>query len=187
MQDFKRMTNDCIRIGLASETTSMKRLSLLSYEKLKRYGGYSSYRLTAISKASGILSSRKKSVNRGFKTKDPYLKKPILVSCYGFKIVSGKLRFPLGNRKFEEIPLNNHTLRVLSDSAITVDSFTLTKGALSLCISKSSPQLTDVTGAIGLDRECGQHYGRESRRSQVLRHAPSCQDRRNYERHRKVV
>lgn len=75
MQEFKQMTNDSIRIGLANDNvSSMKNLSLLSYKELKKYNNiYSKYRLTAISKAAGILSARKKSIKRGFKTKDPYM------------------------------------------------------------------------------------------------------------------
>jgi len=37
MEEFKQMTNDCIRIGLAYDAASLKRLSSLSYNKLKRY------------------------------------------------------------------------------------------------------------------------------------------------------
>lgn len=151
MQNFKQMTNDCIRIGLSNQISTMKKLSLFTYKELKRYGGYSKYRLTAISKAAGILSARKKSVRRGFKTKDPYVKKPILVSCYGFKVINGKLKIPLGNKKFEEIQLNKHTLVTISDPEITVNSFTLTETSLSFCISKEVPEI-EVTGAIGIDR-----------------------------------
>lgn len=150
------MTNDCIRIGLANQISSVKKLSLLSYKELKCYGGYSQYRLTAISKAAGILSAKKKSIKRGFKTKDPYVKRPILVSCYGFKIVNGKLRFPLGNKKFGEIPLTNHTLRVLDDDkSLTVRSFTLTERSLSLCISREVPEIARIRGAVGIDRNVG--------------------------------
>ena len=116
------MTNDCIRIGLASETTSLKRLSLLSYKELNRFDVPSYYKLCAISKASGILASRKKSIRRGFPTKDPYLRKPILVSCYGFKIVNGKVRIPLGNKKFEEI-LSNKTFTTNSIRSKTESQF----------------------------------------------------------------
>ena len=83
------MVNDCIDIGLASDTTAMKRLSILAYGKLKRYGGYSGYRLNAISKAAGILAARKKSIRRGYPTKTPALSKPLLVSSYGFKWKTG--------------------------------------------------------------------------------------------------
>jgi hypothetical protein len=69
------MVNDCLRVGLKFEeenrsTPSMKKLSLLCYGQLKRYEVYSAYRLTAISKAAGILSARKKSMRRGFFTRD---------------------------------------------------------------------------------------------------------------------
>ena len=145
------MTNECIRIGIANDYSTMKRLSKLCYKELKRYGGYSQYRLTAISKAAGILSSRKKSIRRGYQTKDPYLKNPILVSCYGFKITNGKLRTPLGDKKFEEIPLNKHTLRILADPSLRVNSFTLTESSLSLCISKEIEEIVPVE-AVGIDR-----------------------------------
>jgi putative transposase len=145
------MTNDSIRIGLEAETSSLKRLSLLAYRHLKRYGCYSSYRLTAISKAAGILASRKKSIRRGYPTKTPYLSKRVLVSCYGFKIEDGKLRIPTGERKFESIPLASNTVKVLSNSLLSVRSFTLTKTTLSLCISKEVT-VVDCAGTIGVDR-----------------------------------
>ena len=153
MHDYKQMTNDAVRIGLANGCSSMKRLSSLSYKQLKRYKVPSYYKLCAISKAAGILASRKKSIRRGFKTKDPYLKKPLLVSCYGFKITKDdKLRIPLGNNEFEGIPLVKHTLRILSDPALKVNSFCLTEKSLSLCLSKHVDEMKDPTNTIGIDR-----------------------------------
>ena len=149
------MTNDSIRIGLANNNVStLKKLSMLSYKELKRYRNVPScYRLCAISKAVGILSSRKKSIKRGYPTKQPYLKKPILVSCYSFKIVNRKLRIPIGKRKYEFISLNERTLKVLSsDQDIKVRSFTLTERSLSLCIAKEVPELTGIISAAGVDR-----------------------------------
>ena len=109
------------------------------------------YRLTAISKAAGIISSRRKSVLRGIPTKIPYLSKPVLVSCYGFEVEGGNLVIHIERDTFEIIPLNRHTLEVISDSTSRVRSFTLREGSLSLCISKEV-QLRDVSGVIGVDR-----------------------------------
>jgi hypothetical protein len=111
MESFRRMTNDCIRIGIEFEkengnnrTPSMKKLSLLSYGQLrKRYSCYSRYRLSAISKAAGILSARRKSIRRGFRTRTPYLSKRVLVSCYGFKIENGNLIIRLEAKTSESI------------------------------------------------------------------------------------
>jgi putative transposase len=152
MREFKHMTNDCIRIGLASDATTLKRLSLVSYKELKRYDVPSYYKLCTISKASGILASRKKSIKRGFPTKAPNLGKPLLVSCYGFTIVNGKVVIPLGNRRFEEILLTKHAQRILSDPKLKVKSFTMTETSLSLCISKEVPLVDNVTSTIGIDR-----------------------------------
>ena len=105
MEAFRRMTNECISIGLADGASSLKRLSKLSYGKLADYDVPSYYRLCAISRAAGILSSRKKSIMRGFPTRSPYTVKPVLTSCYGFKIEEGKLKVPLGGRRYAEIQL----------------------------------------------------------------------------------
>ncbi len=159
MESFRQMVNDCIRIGLGFEeknhtTPSMRKLSLLCYHELARYEGCSQYRLTAISKAAGILSSRKKSIKRGFPTKRPYLFRRILVSCYNLKIENGRLMVPSAPHVHEPIPLNSHTFRVLSDPALTVRSFTLTEKSLSLCISKEVKEMEpeELASSVGVDR-----------------------------------
>ena len=113
MESFRAMCNDAIRIGLAADASSLKRLSKLTYTSLKEYGVPSYYKLCAISKAAGILAARKKSIRRGFTTtRRPYLSRPLLVSCYGFKIDDdGVLLVPLGDRNFARIALNAHTSR----------------------------------------------------------------------------
>ena len=134
-------------------TPRLKRLSLLSYRKLKRYHVHSRYKLCAISKAAGILKARKKSIKRGYETKGPYAKKPLLESCSSFKLVNGKIRFPMGKKEFQEIPPNNHTLAVLQrDPRIRVNSFILTRTALSLCISKEVEEMKDIGSCLGVDR-----------------------------------
>jgi putative transposase len=115
LEQFRLMVNDCLRAGLKfveenQSTPSMKKLSLLCYGQLKRYEVYSAHRLTAISKAAGILSARRKSIRRGFFTRNPYVSRPLLVSCYNVKIQDHKLRVQLGDGRFEDIPLNAHTL-----------------------------------------------------------------------------
>jgi hypothetical protein len=92
------MVNDCIKTGLETDTSSLKRLSTLSYRQLKRYQCPSAYRLAAISRAAGILASRKKSLRRGYPTKTPYMAKRVLISCYGFKIEDGISEFPSARR-----------------------------------------------------------------------------------------
>ena len=66
---FRRMVNDSIRIGLLNDASSLRRLSLLSYNQLAHYDSPSCYKLCAISRAAGILAARNKSVKRGLPTK----------------------------------------------------------------------------------------------------------------------
>src|ERR671924_162220 len=105
MSKFRNMVNDCIRIGLQNNVTSLKILSAKSYRYLDRYDILSYYKLHAISRASGILQNRKKSIKRGFKTKAPYLKNDIIISCYGFKVDwnNGAIRIPLGGKRYVNI------------------------------------------------------------------------------------
>ncbi len=156
------MVNDCIRIGLEFERTSadhqtpsMKKLSSLSYRQIRsRYGGYSSYASCASSMAAGILASRKKSIRRGFPTSSPYVKRPLLVSCFGFKVEGQALTFHIGSDKFESIPLNPYTISAVSDPSIKIRSFTLTLESLCLTIAKESSEVppVDFTDFVGIDR-----------------------------------
>jgi len=152
MESFRLMCNDAIRIGLAADASSLKRLSKLAYGELERYEGVPSYyKLCAISKAAGILAARKKSIRRGFPTRSPYVSKPLLVSCYGFKIENGSLLVPLGDRRFESIPLNAHTLASISQPSVDVRSFHLSTYSLSLCIAREVREI-GTGSAVGVDR-----------------------------------
>jgi len=61
---FRRMVNNSIRVGLLNDVSSLRRLSLLSYNQLAQYDSPSCYKLCAISRAAGILAARKKSIRR---------------------------------------------------------------------------------------------------------------------------
>ncbi len=159
LEDFRLMVNDCIREGLKFErenhdsTLSRKKLSLLCYNQLKRYRLYSAYRLTAITKAAGILSARRKSIKRGYPSKIPYVSKPLLVSCYHLKVQDGKLKVQLDDKRSEYIPLTAYTMWVLSDATLTINSFTLTAASLSIAFSKSTEaEPRAFTSVVGIDR-----------------------------------
>ena len=151
MEVFKRMTNDCIRIGLVNNLCSLRKLSMLCYNQLGQYDSPSYYKLCAISRAAGILAARKKSVRRGFQPKTPYAVKPQLVSCYGFKIRNSLLEMPVPRGRRFGIPLTRHTLHMISQPGVKVRSFTLASNSLSLCISRDIPVIRCLS-TVGVDR-----------------------------------
>ncbi|HVH15535.1 MAG TPA: transposase [Candidatus Angelobacter sp.] len=151
LETFRCMVNETLQTGLSYGACSLKRLSCLSYRRLRRYDSPSCYKLCAISRAAGILSARKKSLRRGIRTRDPYSLKPVLTAYQGFKVQDGELRIPVGQRRFQVIRLTNHTASVLSDKSLRVRSFTLTGSFLSLCISKEVREV-GCTGTVGVDR-----------------------------------
>src|SRR5213594_5005355 len=112
LEVFRRMVNDSTRIGLVNDASSLRSLSLLSYNQLAHYDSPSCYKLCAISRAAGILAARKKSLKRGFATRTPYAVRQQLVSCYGFKKKNGELEIPISRGKRLSIPITKHTLSV---------------------------------------------------------------------------
>lgn len=151
MEVFRQMVNDCIRIGLENNCTTLKKLSLLSYHKLQSYDILSYYKLNSISQACGRLTQRKKDIKKGINPKPPYVKKPYLVSCYGFKINGMLLSFPVQKRQFANTMLNDHVTKTISDTSLKVRSFTITPTSLSLSIQKEvEPIKPEKT--IGIDR-----------------------------------
>lgn len=153
MGKFRNMVNDCIRIGLQNNVTSLKTLSTKSYHYLDRYDIVTYYKVHAISRASGILRNRKKSINRGFKTKTPYLKNDMIISCCGFKIDwnNGILKIPLGGRRYFDIKLNNFVLKTIS--TLKVHSFSISSlGKLSISYSKPITKQIECASIVGLDR-----------------------------------
>jgi putative transposase len=148
---FRRMVNDSIRIGIANDASSLRKLSLLSYSQLAHYDSPSYYKLCAISRAAGILASRKKSLKRGFPTRQPYTTRTFLVSCYGFKIKNGAIEIPISRKERLGLPLTNHTLDVISQLGVEVRSFTLTLNRLCLTIARDAPHI-ECASTTGVDR-----------------------------------
>ncbi|MGI0018827.1 MAG: IS200/IS605 family accessory protein TnpB-related protein [Nitrosotalea sp.] len=151
MEIFRCMVNHCIRIGLENDATTLKRLSNLAYYELRQYDILSYYKIHAISRATGILSNRKQSIKRGIVTKNPYLEKHILVSCYGFKLENKIFKIPLGNKTYLNILLNHHTKQILSDPNIEINSFTLTFDSICISYSKLMEKI-ECTSTAGIDR-----------------------------------
>ncbi len=151
LEMFRRMVNDSIRIGLVNNASSLRKLSLLSYNQLAHYDSPSYYKLCAMSRAAGILAARKKSIRRGFPSREPYAVRPCLVSCYGFKVRNEGLEIPLSRGKRLSLPLTKHTLTVISQPGVQVRSFALTWNRLCLSIAREPPTI-ECASTVGVDR-----------------------------------
>jgi len=86
LEQFRQMLNDCIRIGLAENVTSLKSLSLKAYRQLSGYDLASYHKLCAISATTGILRNYRKAKRKNPHVKEPYARRPRLTTCYGFKV-----------------------------------------------------------------------------------------------------
>ena len=149
MKTFKDMVNCCIRIGLDNNCSTLKRLSLLSYHELEQYDVLSYYKLNAISQACGRLAQMKRDIRKGMRPKSPYVRKPYLVSCYGFKINGTLLSIPVSKRNYANVLLNDHTISKLKEGKPR--SFTIRENSLSICIRKEISEIKPES-VIGIDR-----------------------------------
>ena len=153
LEQFRQMLNDCVRIGVAENVTSLKSLSTKTYHQLATYDAMSYYKLCAISKATGILRNYGKARRKNSETKEPCARRPQLTTCYGFKIRANEkvLLLPFKPKQPLPIPLNTHTLRVLCEPSIQVRSVTLTNQTLSISYAKEV-QPIQPRGLIAVDR-----------------------------------
>ena len=154
LNDFRLMVNDCIRIGLKENVTSLKSLSLKAYHQLSNYQVPSYYRLCAISAAVGVLKNYRKASRKKSDVKTPYARRLMLTTCYGFKIKDGKqLRLSVRPHRYEYIQLNQHTKDVLSaEPGLTVRSVCLTASTLRISYSKQIDAIEKPAGLLGIDR-----------------------------------
>jgi putative transposase len=131
---------------MTERKTPLKSLSLSCYAKLKGYEVPSAFKLCAISSAAGILSNYRK-LSGKHHVNQPHCTRPKLTTCYGLKILNGKLRTPGGL----QIPLNGYTQRFLSEPGVETRSVTITPESLSISVRKQV-QPSICLGTVGIDR-----------------------------------
>src|SRR3989475_10776556 len=138
LDEFRRMVNVCVAIGIEENISSRMTLSFATYPRLSR-DILGSNRLGAIGIATGILRNYRKAVRKNPWTRVPFARKLILTTCYGFKIRNGLLRLPVKPREYVYLKLNDHTLQAIS--ALNVRSVTLTPGWVSISYSKEMVEI----------------------------------------------
>ncbi|MDE1767577.1 MAG: IS200/IS605 family accessory protein TnpB-related protein, partial [Thaumarchaeota archaeon] len=93
----------------------------------------------------------KRTLKKGIIPRSPYVGRPYLVSCYGFKINGVFLSIPVGKRTHINIVLNWHTVQKLSEKGIAPRSFVITPNSLSISVRKEVEEI-QCSNVIGIDR-----------------------------------
>ncbi len=148
LEAFRQMINECIAIGTRENVTSMRSLGSRAYHRLSRYDVPACYRLTAISKAAGILRNHRKSLRKNPNSKLPHAKKPCPVDCYAFRVLGNQLRLTVRPHQFVFVVLNSHTLKMIA--GMSLRSVTLTPTRLSISYAKLAEPI-EPEGLIGID------------------------------------
>jgi len=148
LEEFRRMMNHCIQIGIAENVSSLKALSLKSYKQLATYDAMSYYKQCSISAAVGVLRNHRKNARRGG-SRTPYVRRLRLITCYGFKVEDGCLLLPHRPRQPIRIPLTSHVQATVR--GYSVRSVTLTRDKLALSYVKQIIEIRPK-GFVGIDR-----------------------------------
>jgi len=153
LEQFRQMLNECLRIGLSENVTSLKSLSTKAYHQLTTHDLMSYYKLCAISKAAGILRNYHKAVRKNQRTREPYARRLQLTTCYGFKVktLDKTLLLPFKPKQSLSITLNAHVIGILSEPNIQIRSVTLTHERVSICYAKEVESI-QPRGLIAIDR-----------------------------------
>src|SRR2546425_13151778 len=142
------MVNDCIRIGLRENVTSMKSLSTKAYHQLclRRSDPLSPYSHQQGRRNTAELPE---GAEEGSDCEGSCVTRLSLTDCYGFRLIHRLVRLPVRKGEYVFIVINDRTLRSISGH--TPRSLTLTTHSLSICLSKEIAEIEPV-GAIGTDR-----------------------------------
>jgi len=147
---FRRMVNDSIRIGLANDVSSLRRLSLLSYSQLADYDSPSCYKLCAISRAAEYWRPGRSLLGEASQPENHILSNhsssPVMVSRSGMGTGDSSIK-----REASQATPHRHTLAVISQPGVEVRSFTLTRNKLCLSIAREAPMIACVS-TVGVDR-----------------------------------
>ncbi|HEV2118635.1 MAG TPA: transposase [Candidatus Bathyarchaeia archaeon] len=147
LDEFRRVVNVCVMIGIERNISSLKSLASAAYSSLSR-NIPSYYRLGAISTATGILRNYRKAKRKNSGTIVPYARKMMLTTNYGFKIENNLLRLPIKPRQYIYVKLNDHTMKALS--GFEVRAVTVTPQSLSISHSRESIEI-EPEGYLGID------------------------------------
>jgi len=149
MSRFTEMVNLVITVMIDRNLTSRNSASKEIYPMLREYSMPSYYYPEAINKAVALVKTYRKRMRKKKKASVPHVNRGMISTYYGFRIDNGNLLVPIANRQYAAIPLNNHTIDVISD--VKVHSFALSECTLSLTIGKDVDPI-ECTITVGVDR-----------------------------------
>jgi putative transposase len=93
----------------------------------------------------------RRSIKKGIKAKSPFIRRPYMVSSYGFKINGMLLSIPSGKKQHVNIVLNQHTVAKLSENGVEPRSFTITQTSLAISVRKKVKEIFPKN-IMGIDR-----------------------------------
>ena len=155
MEQFRGMVNRAITVGLERNITSRFKLRSAVYSELHN-GLHTHYIYGAVEKATAILKNYRKALRKanakGKTVRMPYVCKAFLsLDNQSYRIIDGVLRVPIQPRQFIKIPLNSHTVEVLSQPNLKLGSVTMTAFTLVIAFSKEIDTI-EPDGYMGIDR-----------------------------------
>jgi len=151
------MTNRSIRVALASNIRSRKRLVQAAYADLSRdHAVYKQYIPSAFEVALGVLKVHRRRLKLGKPTRAPFMRRLMLKAenqSYRLDRETGTLDLPIraGESVRIRLPVSRWHRSFLSDASWGLGSLTLVPGKLVITVRKTAPAAYEPTSAVALD------------------------------------
>lgn len=153
MEEFRWMINESIRIGNEHNLTSTKAFQINLYHYLSDNTEYLKLYVTR----AYLVAKAKLRIFRNIQKKKPYAKIPyirkphLIIDKQSYQIIGNTLLVGVRPRQpYVGIPLNDYTMRQLSDPSIKIGTITITSGTISISISKETESIKPIE-FVGID------------------------------------
>jgi len=151
------MTNRSIRIALANNIRSRKRLVQAAYRNLSHYHAvYKQYIPSAFEVALGVLKVHRRRLKQGKPTRAPFIRRLMLKAenqSYSLDRETGILDLPIraGEHVRIHLPVSTWHRSFLSDASWALGSLTLIPGKVVITVRRTAPKAYEPLSAIALD------------------------------------
>src|SRR2546427_7442781 len=151
------MTNRSIRVALARNIRSRKRLVHEAYADLSRdHAVYKQYIPSAFEVALGVLKVHRRRLNLGKPTRAPFIRRLMLKAenqSYSLDRETGILDLPIRAGEHVRIclPVSTWHRSFLSDASWGLGSVTLVPGKVVITVRKTAPDAYEPISALALD------------------------------------
>jgi IS605 OrfB family transposase len=156
MDDFRLLTNLCLRHALATRATSLRVLSLFVRARALEVHVTGTIALAAADVARSLAAGHRTRIRNGVLCRIPYIRTPFVripAGAFHFDLESGRLRFSLRRGEWSSVtlPVSHYLREILSDPRRRVTQVHVGLHRVVFVFAQLTPEPYTPTSAVALD------------------------------------